>query len=230
MQAKCRRALAIALLAAALLALNTLSACSAPARETVTVATPSATPTATPAPTASPTAQPDPYAQTLDLYREGIAQGWDAEQYAANELCYLCGLETAQDALGWCETDLNGDGVTELIVGNGSVIYDLYTLSDGQPVLVLSGGERNAYFILEDGRILNQGSSSAASSFTACFRLEGTELVPEKSVIFDTGSWYLGVDPSDPALGEPVEESQAQAIQAEWTPIVPEYAPLEAEN
>lgn len=229
MQVKCRRALAILLLAAALPA---LSACSAPARETVTVATPSAAPAPTPtaSPTATPTEQPDPYAQTLDLYREGIAQGWDAEQYAANELCYLCGLETAQDALGWCETDLNGDGVTELIVGNGSVIYDLYTLSDGQPVLVLSGGERNAYFILEDGRILNQGSNSAASSFTACFRLEGTELVPEQSVIFDTGSWYLGVDPSDPVLGEPVEESEAQAIQAEWTPIVPEYAPLKAEN
>ena len=94
------------------------------------------------------------------------------------------GLEHLGDeklsAAGYTIEDINGDGTPELIVGmvGGNVLFNLYTLSEGEPVLVFDSFARNSYSLMEDGKFSYHGSSSAASSAFGVFSLPagGTEL------------------------------------------------------
>ena len=87
-------------------------------------------------------------------------------------------------AAGYRVEDINGDGTPELAIGiNGDrTILNLYTLSDGEPMLVFEGFARNAYSLMDDGKFFYHGSSSAASSAFGIFRLPagGTALECEE--------------------------------------------------
>ena len=51
------------------------------------------------------------------------------------------------------------------------MIYALYTCADGQPQFVLEGAYRNAYYLMDDGAIFNQGSAGAAYSIFGMYDL-----------------------------------------------------------
>ena len=101
--------------------------------------------------------------------------------------------------LGYCMDDLNQDGIPELIVGYcgqsddtpySNILYAAYTCQDNAPILLFSGWYRNAYYYLGDGRFLNCGSNSAASSLYATYVLKPgeTELTCE-DYWFSEGIW-----------------------------------------
>ncbi|MBR3997584.1 MAG: hypothetical protein IKI93_04490, partial [Clostridia bacterium] len=118
--------------------------------------------------------------------------------------------------------DLSGDGVPELLIGSaageeydavaGTMIYALFTISDGQPKLTLEGAYRNAYCILEDGSIFNQGSGGAIYSIFGLYDLtaDGTALTcrdywftHEKDGNFeDIRCWHNTTGEMDPAVSE----------------------------
>lgn len=68
-------------------------------------------------------------------------------------LSLMCGRP--EQAWGYALQDLDGDGAPELLIGNGREIFDLYALQDGAPKKLLTGWERNAYVLCEDGTIYN---------------------------------------------------------------------------
>ena len=83
--------------------------------------------------------------------------------------------------------DLNDDGVLELITGialaaqeggSAGLIYDLYTIMDGNVVCLASSGERDRYYLCADQFIVNEGSSGAADSVYGFYRLECGADVP----------------------------------------------------
>ena len=89
---------------------------------------------------------------------------------------------------GYTLRDLSGDGIPELVIGSvtdeayegyRTMIYALYTCADGQPQFVLEGAYRNAYYLMDDGAIFNQGSASAATSISAIYEFSesGQELL-----------------------------------------------------
>ena len=84
--------------------------------------------------------------------------------------------------LGYLFTDVNRDGIPELLISSAgsafydTVIYDLYTLVDGRPHKVLESGERDRYRLQPDGTISNDGSSGATSSCTYLYRFNGVDL------------------------------------------------------
>ena len=98
----------------------------------------------------------------------------------------LAHLDTAEmlSAAGYKTEDINGDGTTELMIGmvGENIIFDLYTLSEGKPVLVFEGFARNSYSLMDGGKVYHHGSSSAASSGFGIFNLPagGTELECEE--------------------------------------------------
>ncbi|MGM9604046.1 MAG: hypothetical protein ACI3XG_03190 [Faecousia sp.] len=96
-----------------------------------------------------------------------------------------------EDALwkvGYTLRDLSGDGIPELIIAKvdsqeetisyGKQILAIYTCIQDSPRLVLEGWERNRYYLLPDGSILNQGSGGAAYSCLGLFQLtpDGAQL------------------------------------------------------
>ncbi len=80
-------------------------------------------------------------------------------------LCYLAGYEinVEQKQTGYYVTDIDGDGVDELMVGvpfeegiYDGTFYGLYTMINDQRVLVATSGERDRYYLCQDHTIRNE--------------------------------------------------------------------------
>lgn len=94
----------------------------------------------------------------------------------------LLGRDTdeALAGIGYMFYDVDGNGTEELIIADmldddggpwDNRILLMYSLAGGKPVLVIDGWSRNRYYLLDDGTIYHEGSSSAAYSVFANFRM-----------------------------------------------------------
>ena len=130
--------------------------------------------------------------------------------------------------LGYLIRDMDGNGTDELIFGGNadesgswydSIIYDVYTISDGELVHVLDGWERNRYFLCENGMIANEGASSAFDGSYSYFTFEGDRLSLVESVIWkyegdENACVYYHTTESelDTENAEIISEEQADAV------------------
>lgn len=151
------------------------------------------------------------YRPILEKYVTAIRNHSDPGQCSAADISMLTGYVESLDALGWYCTDLDGNGAAELLVSDGNVIYDLYTLEKGEVVHLASGYERISYQLCENGTIKNYGASSAVESSYTMYRLVGSSLVEEQVVTFDAAQdqenpWFIGFDRT------PASEAEAQAV------------------
>ncbi|MBO4456372.1 MAG: hypothetical protein J5802_01485 [Butyrivibrio sp.] len=92
------------------------------------------------------------------------------------------------EALGYCEKDIDDDGVCELFIGSldqyenyppsfCGAIYDMFTVKDGELFHVISAySERDRYYLCENGVIENESSNSAADSLWFFYRLNSGKL------------------------------------------------------
>ena len=75
-----------------------------------------------------------------------------------------------RNKIGYAYYDINADGIEELIFGEiaqgklKGVIYDIYTMVDRKPQHVISGGNRNRYYICDNSFVCNEYSSGANES------------------------------------------------------------------
>ena len=94
----------------------------------------------------------------------------------------LLGRDTdeALAGIGYMFYDVDGNGTEELIIADmldddggpwDNRILLMYSLAGGKPVLVIDGWSRNRYYLLDDGTIYHEGSSGAAYSVFANFRM-----------------------------------------------------------
>lgn len=83
----------------------------------------------------------------------------------------------ALSAIGYTLYDVDGNGIEELIIADtGEGVWDnrimlMYTLHDDKPVLLIDGWARNAYYLLNDNTIFNEGSGGAAYTIFATYRM-----------------------------------------------------------
>lgn len=138
---------------------------------------------------------------------------------------------------GYLIEDIDGNGTEELIFGeNGpgawdGVIYDLYTIHDGELVHVFDGWDRNRYYLCENGMIANEGSSASDLSVYAYYVFEGTGLHLVEAVLyngwkFPDNPWCYStktVDYSDLENMEPINKDQAWAIIEKYVYVQPTF-------
>lgn len=163
--------------------------------------------------------------------------GGNVEKEPADyDFCYIISAygphfdDEDKERLGYLIEDIDGNGTEELIFGeNGTgawegVVYDLYTIYDGELVHVFSGGERDRYYLCGEGMIANEGSSSAATSSNTYYLFEGTELYLVEAILYNGGDspenpWFYSTltdDYYDLENAEPINEEQAQAIMEKY--------------
>ena len=149
------------------------------------------------------------------------------------------------EVLGYLIEDLDGDGIDELIFGGNvtepdaawdGIIYDIYTISDGELIHVLDGWERNRYFLCENGMIANEGSSGAADSNYTYFTFEKSELHLVESVIYDgmkdaENPWFYSTESEyDAENADPISEEQANEIMGKYVYQRPIFIPFMSEQ
>ena len=140
-----------------------------------------------------------------DLISEitGILDGRDSGKLTVEEdysvvIAWLTG-QPASVNLGYALKDIDGNGVRELLIGEnydgseeGTVLYDMYTIRDGELLHVFDGWDRNRYYLCTNGNFINEGSSGAMQSNTAYYIYAKGDMIFIRSVIYDSTMWPAG--------------------------------------
>ena len=152
------------------------------------------------------------YKKQLELVYLALSQEWSVDEYFDNEISSLISNHYegyALDNVGYALKDLDGDGKEELLISavskeaSGGMLYDVYTAPDGEVVHVLSGHERNRYYLqwLEEGAymIANEASNSAYNSAWYYYSLIDGRLELMQGVVFNAAEdednpWFITYD------------------------------------
>lgn len=131
------------------------------------------------------------------------------------------------DIYGYCITDLDSDGVKELLIGGNneelSVVEDIYTIRDGKMIQIAGGWERNRYFLCENGAIANElfESSEVSKYVYSEYKKGALEYVEAVIVNYDEEgdiSYNYGDRKSAQSFGEldPISEEEAKKIKKKY--------------
>lgn len=169
------------------------------------------------------------YDNILGGYYIALADGYSASMLEENHFNPLCAYYDSSQ-IGYAIQDIDQNGVPELLIGEmgewgggSGAFLDLYTLVDGQAVLVAASSERDRYYLCQDGTIAYEGSSGADDSFNAYYTISsatGARLILE-AVLYqgfyaDGGPWfYTTLEPWEASVsdGSQVEISESDAAQ-----------------
>ena len=152
------------------------------------------------------------YKKQMDLVYEALSQKWSMDQYFENEISTLISNHYDGNPLenvGYALEDLDGDGEEELLISavskdaSGGMLYDVYSAPKGKVVHVLSGHERNRYYLqwLEEGAymIANEASNSAFNSAWYYYSLSAGRLELMQGIVFNAEAdeenpWFITYD------------------------------------
>jgi len=171
---------------------------------------------------------PEPYEKLVSDVTELLNGGQVENDDFSVIFRMLARTDYAKNA-GFYVTDLDKDGTPEMLFGenqpqsNATVFYDLYTIKDGELVHVFDGWDRNRYYLVNNGGIANEGSSSAFESATAMYYYTNGELRLMLSVIYNSNAnpenpWRISKTSAN-AISESdqlVTESEARYTLAQY--------------
>ncbi len=149
-------------------------------QQTTIAVTPEPTPTPTEIVEEASSINYQPYYDLIDDLAKGLKEGFTEEQTLLEDdgglgvsYRFYAAQYNTYEVLGYMYIDLDSDGTDELLLGENSrdgsegwdsIIYDIFTLKNGERIHVASGAERCRYYLCEDGTIAREGSSGAAYS------------------------------------------------------------------
>lgn len=165
------------------------------------------------------------YDEIIRKYYYGAVSNWTIQEFSENGLCYLFGYDPDINEMGYCVMDIDGDGTDELLIGlckyEESMIYDLYTIIEGERVQILSSGERDRYYLCQNNVIANEGSGGALNSSNSYYHLENGKLKIKESVFFDgyydsENPWFYTQEEPHADYSNPVSEETARSLIAKY--------------
>ncbi len=172
-----------------------------------------------------------PYYDLLDEIAAGLQNGFTDEQVIGGleiSTRFFGAMNAPYEILGWMMMDLDGDGIDELLLGENapegefkiegwdSIIYDIYTIKNGNIVHVASGAERCRYHLCDDGTIAREGSSGASYTSYEYYRYLDGELRILESIFSDMDQdmntiWHQSSQ--EAYIGNPGVITQEEALQ-----------------
>ena len=135
----------------------------------------------------------DLYKTILEKHYVAIVEKWSSTKLEQENMSYMYNIIPDKNKIGYTYYDVNADGIEELLIGEiadgdwKGVIYDIYTMVNRKPKHVISGGERDRYYVCDDSFICNEYSSGANESGLRVYNLveNSTELFPQVSFKYD---------------------------------------------
>ena len=98
--------------------------------------------------------------------------------------------------IGYSFVDINHNGTQELIIAsidtdetndNNQLIFEMYSIVDGQPIKVLSSSENNRYYYGDDNNIYNEGSDGQNTAYYLLYRLnnDSTNIELVEGIVYE---------------------------------------------
>lgn len=137
----------------------------------------------------------DLYGDIVAKYAQAVEEGWDATKYEDNGMSaefFGIAQTDGADGIGIAYYDVNLDGIDDLFVGTikddelKGTAYDVYTMVDGVPTHVVSGGARDRYYAYESF-LVNEYSGGAMENGQNVYNVDAnsTELTLQFSTKYD---------------------------------------------
>ena len=164
------------------------------------------------------------YDDLITTVAAGVSGGFTEEQEDELNLSYnIVHADPSYETIGYTELDLDGDGTKELLLGSNdtdgdaSHIYNVYTLVDGQMVQVLTGWDRNCYYLCQDNIIANEGANGASNYCTTFYTYSAGTLTLKESVYYNADKdadnpWFYSTSAAFDENGKSISESEVNAI------------------
>ena len=151
----------------------------------------------------------------MQKHLKAVNEHWDSSKLEKENMSYMYNVmsemhKNVADKIGYTYYDINDDGIDELIIGEiaegnwKGVIYDIYTMVDRKPKHVVSGGERNRFYVCNNVFLCNEYSSGALESGIRVYILieNSVELYPQVSFKYDgyenkKNPWFLSYGHDD---------------------------------
>lgn len=127
------------------------------------------------------------YTPILEKYKTALTENWTWEQCDAADISRQILFNTTnKNDLGWCIMDIDDNGADELIISDGTYLFDLYTLipTDGKPGHLLSA-HPNHYTLCKDGTIECREHENVINIYWHWFELSGMDLVRQEVVFYE---------------------------------------------
>ena len=172
------------------------------------------------------------YPEQIGRYYAALSEKWEEGKYFENNMSalpYYYYEGNPLENVGFGFVDLDNDGRLELIIGailnaeEDPAVFEIWTLVDGEPVMLAQGGSRNRYVLqyVEEDRmwyVVNEGSNSAFNHATYYLMLNDGKFEVVQGIVFDAAAdeqnpWFLTYDLDwDVSNDQPIDEETANAI------------------
>ena len=172
------------------------------------------------------------YPEQIGRYYTALSEKWEEGKYFENNMSalpYYYYEGNPLENVGFGFVDLDNDGRLELIIGailnaeQDPAVFEIWTLVDGEPVMLAQGGSRNRYVLqyVEEDRmwyVVNEGSGSAFQHATYYLMLSEGKLEVVQGIVFDASAdeenpWFMTYDPDwDVSHAQPIDAETANAI------------------
>lgn len=167
------------------------------------------------------------YQDVLERYVVAMDENWDMDTLVSADMSYLYAFEqNSKEKIGFTFYDVDENGTPELLIGQmmpgdfyKGMIYDMYTVVDGNVISVLSSAERYRYYLCEDNRIALEASGGAGYSYYMFHDFDGERgsLRTKEAVIYDgdynrEAPWFYTSGSLEQTDYSPTTEREAREI------------------
>ncbi len=179
----------------------------------------------------------DLYKDVLAKHVQAINEKWDAKKLEGEEMStmYAAVAENSDkplESIGYIYKDLNHDGIDELLIGEiadgewKGIVYDIYTVVNREPAHVLSGSDKDRYFVNQYGAIIKEFNNGEKETGYMTYDLapNTTELWDQVAFKTDENAkepWFVSYD-----NGETWEEASEEDYTMQLNNFLP-YEELE---
>ena len=164
----------------------------------------------------------EPYNEILKKYyhaSRGVLNADRIEKYGLVDI--MSGFEEPLKSVGYCLMDVNGDGQNELLIGKvnagDKIVWDMYSVKNGQAYRVLVSGDRNRHYICEseEGYIIANEIHANATDYSYSYYADLDKSVLKERLWVLNGEWNYMTDYLN-VTSQVVDEERANEIAGNY--------------
>lgn len=199
------------------------------AETTETTETTEATETAEDAP--SSVVYPEDYAAVLLKYQRARNEGWERVMCVENGMSHQTPIEHEYDGLYYALSDLNGDGINELVIAEypyrenaDTNFIDIYSVVYGEVVNIKTNDSLFPESLCESGLIKHIGTEQGDyNNYVSFWKLGDMGFEKELAVYETDGQWYLE---GYRGVSSKITQEEADNIIADYPPAQMDFTEI----
>lgn len=162
------------------------------------------------------------YRETIAKYARARSEGWDRTMCVENGISMLTPIEYKYDGLYYAMSDLDGNGVEELIISEypyredtDTNFIDIYTVLDGHVIQLMSLGDTDMRYLCEGGIVkdLSAPERGDYNVYVSFWEINQDGMFAQTGEVYEIdGQWFHGFR-ADEKITAAEAEAEVKALK-----------------